>query len=146
MKPVVIMVGADKGGVGKTTVTRTLLDYLAAKNVLTRAFDAEWPRGTLQRFHPTITEVVDVTTAVSPAQPVVVPAGANIPVTVTNTYTSVLGSLTVVKETAGLAEFRGSVTIAVDCIPPAGEPVTASRTFSVALCGPSTTTLSGVSV
>jgi len=63
MKPVVLMVGADKGGVGKTTVTRTVLDYLAAKNVLVRAFDAEHPRGTLQRFHPDITEVVDITTA-----------------------------------------------------------------------------------
>ena len=29
-KPAVIIVGADKGGVGKTTVARTLLDYLAA--------------------------------------------------------------------------------------------------------------------
>ena len=38
-KPVVLIVGADKGGVGKTTVTRTLLDYLASKNVSTRAFD-----------------------------------------------------------------------------------------------------------
>ena len=63
MKPVVLMVGADKGGVGKTTVTRTVLDYLAAKNTLVRAFDAEYPRGTLQRFHPDVTEVVDVTTA-----------------------------------------------------------------------------------
>jgi len=63
MKPVVLMVGADKGGVGKTTVTRTVLDYLAAKNTLARAFDAEFPRGTLQRFHPDITEVVDITTA-----------------------------------------------------------------------------------
>jgi hypothetical protein len=63
MKPVVLMVGADKGGVGKTTVTRTVLDYLASKNTLARAFDAEYPRGTLHRFHPDITEVVDITTA-----------------------------------------------------------------------------------
>jgi hypothetical protein len=27
-KPAVILVGADKGGVGKTTVSRALLDYL----------------------------------------------------------------------------------------------------------------------
>jgi septum formation inhibitor-activating ATPase MinD len=32
-KPVVIVVGADKGGVGKTTVARTLLDYFSANNV-----------------------------------------------------------------------------------------------------------------
>jgi len=63
MKPVVLMVGADKGGVGKTTVSRTVLDYLASKNTLVRAFDAEYPRGTLQRFHPEITKVVDITTA-----------------------------------------------------------------------------------
>ena len=62
MKPAVILVGADKGGVGKTTVTRTLLDYFGAHNVPTRAFDTEAPRGTLKRFHPEVTEVVDVTT------------------------------------------------------------------------------------
>lgn len=60
-KPAVIIVGADKGGVGKTTVARTMLDYFAAKNVLTRAFDTESPRGTLERFHPRVTEIVDLT-------------------------------------------------------------------------------------
>jgi hypothetical protein len=60
--PVVIVIGADKGGVGKTTVSRTLLDYFDANNIATRAFDTESPRGTLKRFHPDITEVVDVTT------------------------------------------------------------------------------------
>jgi hypothetical protein len=61
-KPVVIVVGADKGGVGKTTVSRTLLDYFSANNVPTRAFDTESPRGTLKRFHPEFTEIVDMTT------------------------------------------------------------------------------------
>src|SRR5471030_857001 len=60
-KPTVILVGADKGGVGKTTVARTLLDYFGAHNTPTRAFDTESPRGTLKRFHPAVTEVVDVT-------------------------------------------------------------------------------------
>src|SRR5436853_6610457 len=60
-KPVVIVVGADKGGVGKTTISRTLLDYFSANNVPTRAFDTESPKGTLKRFHPDITDVVDVT-------------------------------------------------------------------------------------
>src|SRR5664279_4070722 len=59
-KPAVILVGADKGGVGKTTVARTLLDYFGAHNKPTRAFDTESPRGTLQRFHPAVTEIVDV--------------------------------------------------------------------------------------
>ena len=59
-KPAVILVGADKGGVGKTTVARTLLDYFGAHHTPTRAFDTESPRGTLKRFHPDVTEVVDV--------------------------------------------------------------------------------------
>jgi hypothetical protein len=60
-KPAVIIVGADKGGVGKTTVTRTVLDYFNARKIPTRAFDTEAPKGTLKRFHPDVTEVVDVT-------------------------------------------------------------------------------------
>ncbi|MEA2904335.1 MAG: hypothetical protein QOI12_1722 [Alphaproteobacteria bacterium] len=60
-KPAVILVGADKGGVGKTTVSRTLLDYFTAHQVPTRAFDTEAPKGTLKRFFPEITDVVDVT-------------------------------------------------------------------------------------
>ena len=62
-KPAVIVVGADKGGVGKTTVSRTLLDYFSANNVPARAFDTEAPRGTLKRFHPDITAIVDMTAA-----------------------------------------------------------------------------------
>jgi hypothetical protein len=60
-KPTVIIVGADKGGVGKTTVSRTLIDYFVAQQVPLRAFDTEAPRGTLKRFHPDLTEVVDMT-------------------------------------------------------------------------------------
>lgn len=60
-KPAVILVGADKGGVGKTTVARTLLDYFGAHQTPIRAFDTESPRGTLKRFHPDVTEIVDVT-------------------------------------------------------------------------------------
>jgi hypothetical protein len=62
-KPTVVLVGADKGGVGKTTITRTLLDYLEARQVPRRAFDTEAPKGALKRFHPDITDVVDVTSA-----------------------------------------------------------------------------------
>jgi len=60
MNPTVILVGADKGGVGKTTICRALLDFLARKNVVARAFDTEHPRGTLNRFFPTITEIIDL--------------------------------------------------------------------------------------
>ena len=38
MKPTVFIVGADKGGVGKTTITRTLLDYLSANLSVAQPF------------------------------------------------------------------------------------------------------------
>ena len=60
-QPTVILIGADKGGVGKTTVARTLLDYLTTQEIPTRAFDTEAPKGALHPFHPEITEIVDVT-------------------------------------------------------------------------------------
>src|SRR6202163_2114624 len=59
-KPTVIIVGADKGGVGKTTVARTLLDYFIAHQIPARAFDTEAPKGTLKRFHPDATDIVDI--------------------------------------------------------------------------------------
>src|SRR6267142_3427506 len=59
-KPAVLIVGADKGGVGKTTVSRTLLDYFTAHQIPARAFDTEFPRGTLKRFHPDVTDIVDI--------------------------------------------------------------------------------------
>lgn len=59
--PTVYIVGADKGGVGKTTISRTLIDYLDANNIKNRAFDTEAPKGALQRFHPDRTEIVDLT-------------------------------------------------------------------------------------
>jgi hypothetical protein len=59
-KPAVVLIGADKGGVGKTMIARTLLDYFGHHQVRTRAFDTEVPRGTLKRFHPDVTDVVDI--------------------------------------------------------------------------------------
>jgi hypothetical protein len=59
-KPAVVLIGADKGGVGKTTVARTLLDYFAQHQVRSRAFDTEVPRGTLKRFYPDVTDIVDI--------------------------------------------------------------------------------------
>jgi hypothetical protein len=61
--PTIILVGADKGGVGKTMVTRTLLDFLAARDIPHRAFDTEAPKGTLKRFHPDVADVIDVSSA-----------------------------------------------------------------------------------
>ena len=60
MKHSVILVGADKGGVGKTTVSRALLDFLERNNVLARAFDTENPRGTLHRFYPGRANIIDL--------------------------------------------------------------------------------------
>jgi hypothetical protein len=58
-KPVVVVVGADKGGVGKTTLSRGMLDYFNAQGLPTRAFDTESPKGSLKRFFPTA-EVVNL--------------------------------------------------------------------------------------
>ncbi len=60
MKPTLILVGADKGGVGKTTVARLVMEYLAAHGIAVRAFDTEFPRGTLKRFYPGLTEILDI--------------------------------------------------------------------------------------
>lgn len=62
MKPQLIIVGADKGGVGKTTVTRVLMDYLTVNNKgdMLRAFDTEPEPGILKRFQPSRTSVVDI--------------------------------------------------------------------------------------
>jgi hypothetical protein len=82
MKPTLILVGADKGGVGKTTASRALLDYFARKNVLTRAFDTENPRGSLQRFYPAITEVIDLNNVAHQMRVLDTMETANVPVTV----------------------------------------------------------------
>jgi hypothetical protein len=82
MKPTLILVGADKGGVGKTTISRTLLDFFARKNVLTRAFDTENPRGSLRRFYPGITEVIDLGAVAHQMKVLDTMETANVPVTV----------------------------------------------------------------
>jgi hypothetical protein len=61
MVPHIIIVGADKGGVGKTMLSRLLLCYLERRLELEhRAFDCQWPNGILKRFHPDKTEVIDI--------------------------------------------------------------------------------------
>jgi hypothetical protein len=62
MKPVVYIVGADKGGVGKTTITRALIDYLDLHGVGNRAFDTQTniAGGTLKRFYPERAELADL--------------------------------------------------------------------------------------
>ena len=82
MKPTLILVGADKGGVGKTTVARSLMDYFARKNILTRAFDTENPRGSLHRFYPGTTEVIDLANVAHQMRVLDTMETANVPVTV----------------------------------------------------------------
>lgn len=57
--PTVIMVGADKGGVGKTMTCRALLDYFDYKKVSCRVFDTQYPAGVLRRFRSDA-DVVDI--------------------------------------------------------------------------------------
>jgi hypothetical protein len=59
-KPLIIMVGADKGGVGKTMVCRAMIDYFEARKVPLRIFDSEHPAGDLRRFH-SAAQVIDLT-------------------------------------------------------------------------------------
>ena len=82
MKPTLILVGADKGGVGKTTVSRALLDYFARKNILTRSFDTENPRGSLRRFYPGSTEVIDLGNVAHQMKVLDTMEASNVPVTV----------------------------------------------------------------
>ena len=60
--PLIIIVGADKGGVGKTMISRALVDYLTKYGIQIRAFDTEPTEGgVLKRFYPQA-ELLNVTT------------------------------------------------------------------------------------
>jgi hypothetical protein len=114
-KPVVIIVGADKGGVGKTTITRTLLDYFVAHNVPTRAFDTEAPRGTLKRFHPDVTDIVDVTTIPDQMKIFDTLGGAEAKVTVIDVRAGLLSPTLRALRDIGFLDVvkKGQVTLAV---------------------------------
>jgi hypothetical protein len=51
-KNTLILVGADKGGVGKTTLTRLILDFMGQYPSSCRIFDTEPGIGVLKRFYP----------------------------------------------------------------------------------------------
>lgn len=65
--PLIIVVGADKGGVGKTTVTRALHSWMdtpaMAQLPRPRVLDGQYPRGDLASFCPgaAIVNVTDIT-------------------------------------------------------------------------------------
>src|ERR1700737_3821434 len=114
-KPAVIIVGADKGGVGKTTVARTLLDYFIAHQVPTRAFDTEAPRGTLKRFHPEVTEVVDMTLIADQMKIFGTPKSAAAAVTVIDVRAGVMSPTLKALRDIGFidAAKKGQITFAV---------------------------------
>lgn len=114
-RPAVILVGADKGGVGKTTVARTLLDYFGAHQTRTRAFDTESPRGTLKRFHPNVTEVVDVTSVPDQMKIFDTLGNAEAKVTVIDVRAGLLSSTLQALNDIGFIESakKGQITFAV---------------------------------
>jgi hypothetical protein len=63
-KPLMIVVGADKGGVGKTQITRALRDFVEMPALRQlprpRMFDGQFPRGDLVQFCPGA-EIVNIT-------------------------------------------------------------------------------------
>lgn len=59
-RPTVIILGADKGGVGKSFCARILLDYLDRQGVNDiKIWDTEFPKGSLNRFYP-VAKVIDL--------------------------------------------------------------------------------------
>jgi hypothetical protein len=114
-KPTVILVGADKGGVGKTTVARTLLDYFGAHQTPIRAFDTEAPRGTLKRFHPDVTEVVDVSSVADQMKIFDTLGSADARVTIIDVRAGLLSATLQVLRDIGFIESarKGQVTFAV---------------------------------
>jgi hypothetical protein len=114
-KPAVFLIGADKGGVGKTTVARTLLDYFGVRSVPTRAFDTESPRGTLKRFHPDVTEVVDVTAASDQMKIFDTLSGADAKLTVIDVRAGQLSSTLQALSDIGFLELgrTGQITLAM---------------------------------
>lgn len=98
----VVIVGADKGGVGKTTVSRTILDYFKDKGRSIRAFDSEMPNGVLKRFHPVETELVDITS--SDGQMMVFDMLSKQPVTLIDIRAGVLSSTLKTLADIGLME------------------------------------------
>jgi hypothetical protein len=63
MTPLVIIVGADKGGVGKTQICRALCDYMETpelKEFPKRVLDGQYPRGDLVQFCPSA-QIINIT-------------------------------------------------------------------------------------
>lgn len=115
MVPLIVIVGADKGGVGKTTISRALLDYFTERGISCRAFDTESgnPEGVLKRFFPESTQIVDLAT--SDGQMAVLDTLGSCPVTVIDIRATLLSpTLKVLEELGFFANVReGKIKIAV---------------------------------
>jgi hypothetical protein len=111
--PLVVIVGADKGGVGKTMVSRALLDYFRSLGMNARAFDAEYPGGVLKRFFPAKAEVVDLTT--SDGQMVVFDTLNQSPVTVIDLRAGLLSPMLKMLSETGFIDMvkNGKANIAI---------------------------------
>jgi hypothetical protein len=112
-KPHVVVIGADKGGVGKTTVSRVLLSYFLAKGKECRAFDTEVPGGVLKRFYPGLTEIVDLTN--SDGQMQVFDTLAKSPITVIDVRAGLLTPVLAALSDIGMLEAvqNGSISLTV---------------------------------
>lgn len=88
--PVIILIAADKGGVGKTMITRALLDYLAKYGLPIRAFDTEPGAPVLKRFYPPAETLAADTV---PGQMALVDAASNAAVTVVDCKAGLLSSI-----------------------------------------------------
>lgn len=83
--PLLILVGADKGGVGKTMLARVMCDLLSKQQVA--IWDSEVPRGGLRRFYPDA-QLVDATT--TPGQMRIFDGMSSAPVTLVDVRAALL--------------------------------------------------------
>lgn len=88
--PILAIVAADKGGVGKTTVTRLLLDYCTKQGMPARAFDTEPGEGVLRRFHP---EAEPLAVETVPGQVRMIDSATSEPITVVDARAGMLSPI-----------------------------------------------------
>lgn len=101
MTSTLILVGADKGGVGKTMLTRVLLDYLKDRGLKPSVFDAEPDPGVLRRFY-NYAKIVDISTMLG--QMAVFDEVPNAGITVVDLCAGVLSKTLATMRDAGLLQ------------------------------------------
>lgn len=94
-----IIVGADKGGVGKTMLTRVLLDYLKDRGAKPSVFDSEPDPGVLRRFYG-YAKIVDISTMLG--QMAIFDEVPNFDITVVDLCAGVLSKTLATMRDAGL--------------------------------------------